>query len=182
MNNMRKNILSNTSVIAFSISFVVTIVVVSLVFFAKDIVMNLIPKPKATVETAQVSYIDTFIVINSVVQNKQDYILVDTRDEKSYLKAHIKNSINIPSSSILRKKYNRSSLEDKPGSVIVVVLSYSMFSTDGELVQKEFAKQGFKSFVLKAGWNEIFNLPNMWVPEVRQKAFSNQNSYINFAD
>lgn len=171
-----------TPAVAFFISLIVTTTTIFFIFFAKDIVLNLIPRPRATVQTTDVSYIDTFTVISSVVKNDTEYLLVDTRDTKSYQKAHIKNSINISSASILQSKYDKNSLRNQSGDRILVVLSYSMFSTDGELVVEKLMKDGFKPFVLKAGWNEIFNLPNMWVAENNQKLFSDQKSYINFEE
>lgn len=118
-----------------------------------------------------ISIVDPYRVLIGLSEGREDIILVDIRSEKAYDVKHIKNTYNAPfldekgsyNSSFVK---NIASIQKRAGgSKKLVLLPYSYYSTSGKEAILQLEKNSISAELLNIGWNELYNLPNMWVPE-----------------
>ncbi|KXK09253.1 MAG: Thiosulfate sulfurtransferase GlpE [Microgenomates bacterium OLB23] len=118
-----------------------------------------------------VVYADPYLVLSELARNNaQNVLLVDMRSPQDYQARRLKNSQNIYFPYVTNRDEEKEFVKavEKQSSLYkkIVLLPYSAFSTSGEDAARILLEAGFTNvFVLKAGWNELYSLPNMWVPE-----------------
>ncbi len=142
-----------------------------------------IPKIKVpsttTVLKQEIIYADAFTIIKNVVVtgNKERILLVDMRSKVDYDKNRLKNSVNVhfpyekdhkgqvafvKEVKELAKKYKA-----------VVLLPYSSASLTGEDAVRKLKNEGMDNVsLMRVGWNELYNLPNLWIPEDQVEKFN----------
>jgi len=137
----------------------------------------------SSVKTDNIEYADPWLTLEDVFKNKQSTILlIDMRSEEDYKKNSYRRSSHVyfpyGHSPQDEKEFVKKVKEIQKGKVIVL-LPYSGMSTSGEEAYHVLNKAGMKNVrVMKIGWNEMFNLPHLWVPENQWEKFDVQ-AYIN---
>lgn len=121
-------------------------------------------------------YADAWTVISDIGSGNFRYTIIDMRSKDDYTKVHLQETVNIPYPYLIDADADThafvSAVQKIQNSNTLILLPYSMFSQTGIHAQRALKKEGIQSFVLSAGWNELYNLPNIWVPESSWESFS----------
>lgn len=118
-----------------------------------------------------IQYADPFITMSAIVTaDKNAALLVDLRSEKDYANNRFKNSKNVFFPYVDDKEAENEFVnkvkELYKKQQNIVLLPYSTQSTSGERAYRLLQKAGLSRITLmKIGWNEMYSLPNLWIPE-----------------
>ena len=135
-----------------------------------------------TVSQGNIHIADPYTVISTVIKNDSEIILVDLRPADTFKDKHVKNSVSIPfSGSEKESKSFVEKVEQIRKGKPVVLLPYSAASTTGEQAYILLDDKGIDTSVMKQGWNELYNLPNMWVPEDKWQSFG-MEKWVEFKE
>ncbi len=103
--------------------------------------------------------IDPYELVTADRSLATQYELVDLRDNSSYVKGHIKKSVNVP----FHDQSVDLSLIQK--SKHIILYSYTDYSSDTQNVMTLLQKEGYHVSILKTGWNTFRHFSNLWIPE-----------------
>jgi rhodanese-related sulfurtransferase len=135
-----------------------------------------------TVSQGDIHVADPYTVISDVIKNDSEIILIDLRPSDTFKDKHVKNSVSIPfSGSEKESKSFVEKVEQIRKGKPVVLLPYSAASTTGEQAYILLDDRGIDTSVMKQGWNELYNLPNMWVPEDKWQSFG-MEKWVEFKE
>lgn len=130
------------------------------------------PKEIPTSSNADVSYVDPYDVFNALKKKKAAHLLiVDMRVASEYEKKHIRGTMNIPFNQVSAVDFVKK-VRHKGKDKRIVLIPYSIFSTSGEQALSKLEKEGVEAHLLTVGWNELYNLPNLWIPEEEWRTFN----------
>lgn len=132
---------------------------------------NVMDYDEESIMRGNIRIVDPYITISKVIKGDSDSILIDLRSSESFKEKHVRNSINIPFSGEKEQDIFISKVEQLDKSKNVVLLPYSASSISGERAYMALDAKGMNVALMKQGWNELYNLPNMWVPETEWKSF-----------
>ncbi len=134
-----------------------------------------------------IEYADPWLTLSEVWKHKNNnVIIIDLRNEKDYQKHNFKNTVNIVFPYGKQKDEYMVFLQNvkkkAKGYDTIVLLPYSGMSLSGEEAYDVLKKGGLKHIrLLKIGWNEMYNLPNLWIPEHSWGTFT-VSTYINSSE
>ena len=126
------------------------------------------------ITNGQVRLADPYSVISAVIQGEDGLVLIDMRPADAFSEHHVKYSVSIPFPDSDEKKQEEfvKSVEAIAKGKRVVLLPYSAASTSGEQAYALLDKEDIEVSLMKQGWNELYNLPNIWVPEKEWQSFT----------
>lgn len=126
-------------------------------------------------DQSDISYVDPKDVLGSLKKGNGDHMLiVDMRMNKAFVNNHIRGTINIPFDPIAPASFVKK-VAQQAHDKRVILLPYSTFSTSGEQAVEALDKKGIEAHLLTIGWNELYNLPNLWLPENEWQTFGFQD-------
>lgn len=122
-------------------------------------------------------FADTWTIVSRIHDKKDiDFTIVDMRSQEEYRKLHMKETVNVPYPYVNPDKDSIEAFIEGVKKIknenTLILMPYSMFSTTGDEAQMTLRKAGITTKLLTVGWNELYNLPNMWAPESSWDTFS----------
>ncbi len=136
-----------------------------------------------TITNGDVRLADPYAVISTVINGDSSLVLVDLRPSETFAERHVKNSVSIPfpdSDEKGKQQFVKKIAEVAKGKA-VVLLPYSAASTSGEQAYTLLDDEDIDVSLMKQGWNELYNLPNIWVPEKEWQTFTLQK-WVEFKE
>lgn len=133
--------------------------------------------PFADLYSNKPAFADTFNVFKQLsAENKNKILLIDMRSANDYKEKRFKNSVNVyfPYEPDAKSEHQ---FVDKVAGMApkynqIVLLPYSSASTTADRAYLALTKSGVKKVLIsKLGWNEMYSLPNLWIPEEYQKDY-----------
>jgi len=179
----------------FSISFVITFLLVSKV---PELIIRLkksVPKPDIAKRIAKTSifqvnddsdYIDAVILKGYIDEESTGYLLIDSRSKEEYDAGHIKNAINLPlyldyqspyKSVVEKTIWTAKVKKAAAGKQIVIAYSYSKENNLLMSMVKSLRKERYPIKALSVGWGDWLNLPS-WLPGADLSNGFSYNSYV----
>lgn len=175
-NNGAKNKLPHAP-LRFLIYFGATCIVTSVVVVAVNknrffhIELPALTNKQFSKKATQFQYADPYSTMKALKEgNKEKIMLVDMRSKKDYSSMRYKNTVNIPYPYEKNKAEEKNFVDAVNKQVKrydkVVLLPYSSASTSGEDALRALTNAGIsKALIMRIGWNEMYSLPNLWIPE-----------------
>lgn len=136
--------------------------------------------PSTTIRNVNydIQYADPYVTLKHVLEgNKEGILVVDMRSAEDYKERRFNNTTNIyfpyETDREGEKKFVEQAEKASANFKKVVLLPYSSASTTGEDAARMLVESGISNvFVMKIGWNELYNLPGMWIPEEKASEFT----------
>lgn len=116
-------------------------------------------------------YADPYGVLKNIsTDNKERLLVIDMRSPGDYKERRFKNTVNVYFPYEKDREQEKAfvkNVENEIGAYKqVVLLPYSSMSTTGEDAATLLIESGVENVaIMKAGWNELYSLPGMWIPE-----------------
>ena len=132
----------------------------------------------ASTTEREVVYADPYATFKMLTgENKDDVLVVDMRSSKDYERNRFKNTVNVffPYEKDREKEeaFIKAVEKEAKKHKQIVLLPYSGMSTTGEDAAAILLEAGIENVaIMKTGWNELYSLPNMWIPEEEGGDFS----------
>lgn len=128
-----------------------------------------------TTKTDSVVYSDPYSVMYAVKKHNKNVVLIDLRTKDMYEKVYVRESENVPFLGINMKNKDLEDFNKHVQKVAydkqIILMPYSSSSTSGEEAFYLLRHKIPHVSVLKIGWNELYNLPNLWLPEEEWDSF-----------
>lgn len=121
-------------------------------------------------------YADAWSILSTLSRSPKESVIIDLRSKNDYRKIHLQNTVNVPYPYVDADPQSIDAfvkgVEKVSNGKRIILLPYSTFSTTGTEAAAILMKHGISAEVLSVGWNELYNLPNMWMPESEWDSFS----------
>lgn len=136
------------------------------------------PTSRQALPRSDLQYADPYITIRGLIGgNKEKVLLIDMRNGHDYNARHFKNTVNVYFPYENDREGERSFVKDveKKASEFkkIILLPYSSASTTGEDAAHLLIEAGIDNvWVMKIGWNELYSLPGIWIPEDKANTFT----------
>jgi rhodanese-related sulfurtransferase len=141
----------------------------AIIFYKKNPTLT-VPTITSTSEK-EVVYADPYVTLKMLTgENKNDVLVIDMRSNKDYERNRFKNTVNIffpyEKDRDKEKAFIKAVEKEAKKHKQIVLLPYSGMSTTGEDAASILLEAGIENIaIMKAGWNELYSLPHMWIPE-----------------
>jgi rhodanese-related sulfurtransferase len=141
--------------------------------------------PKRSSQSSGLQYADPYTTIKDLVEgNKGKTLLIDMRSPHDYKARHFKNTVNVyfpyQSDREGEQAFVEAVEKHAPQFKKIILLPYSSASTTGEDAAHLLIEAGADNvWVMKIGWNELYSLPGMWIPEDQADKFTPPNILDN---
>lgn len=113
------------------------------------------------IDISKIAYVGVYETVTKSIEKKPTVVIIDLRPARDYKKQHLKASYSVPYDDPLFVDRVQDIVKNNDG----VLMGYSSASMQAEYAAAKLANKGTTVSVLKLGWNELFNLPQLWVPE-----------------
>jgi hypothetical protein len=145
----------------FSVIAFITIVLISAILIYRTAI-SLSKNERKYISETRVK-MNPYLLVSSV-KSVLAFTIVDTRDEESYTKGHIRGAILSREFKAVKGQH-------------VIVYGYTQFDGEPEKYARQITAINIDVQVLAIGWNEFRHFTNLWVPEKDWNEF-NISDYV----